>query len=147
MTLDNSNNSVVDIWKHTEAGQLKLEGLTDKDEGQEPSQVFSLFGCHWRPSTNQTQTANYQSTGLTGFSTYLAGMDAMDFINFPNKRHVTPEANWKNLNLWQGEFARSAYDANNVIIGGTGYNGILGIGPPPDATSRMRISIAIPQTT
>ena len=51
------------------------------------------------------------------------------------------------MNLWQGDFARSAYDANNVIMAGTGYNCILGIGPPPDSNSRMRISTSIPQTT
>lgn len=147
MAIDNSNNSVVDLWKHTDAGQLKLEGLTDKDEGMEPAQVFSLFGCHWRPSTNQPAIANYQSTGLTAYYTYLAGRDAQIFINFPNKRHVTPEAKWQNMNLWQGDFARSAYDANNVIMAGTGYNCILGIGPPPDSNSRMRIAAAIPQTT
>jgi hypothetical protein len=147
MAIDNSNNSVVDIWKHTEAGQLKLEGLTDKDEGMEPAQVFSLFGCHWRPSTNQPSIANYQGTGLTANYAYLAGRDAQIFINFPNKRHVTPEAKWQNMNLWQGDFARSAYDANNVIMAGTGYNCILGIGPPPDSNSRMRIAAAIPQTT
>lgn len=147
MAIDNSNNSVVDIWKHTEAGQLKLEGLTDKDEGMEPAQVFSLFGCHWRPSTNQPQIANYQSAGVTALYTYLAGRDAMIFINFPNKRHVTPEAKWQNMNLWQGDFARSAYDMNGVIMGGTGYNCILGIGPPPDNNSRMRIAAAVPQTT
>ena len=63
MAIDNSNNSVVDIWKHTEAGQLKLEGLTDKDEGMEPAQVFSLFGCHWRPSTNQPSRQTIRAPG------------------------------------------------------------------------------------
>jgi hypothetical protein len=60
---------------------------------------------------------------------------------------VTPEAQWKNMNLWQGDFARSAYDMNGVIMGGTGYNCILGIGTPPDNNSRMRIAAAVPQTT
>lgn len=147
MAIDNSNNSVVDIWKHTEAGQLKLEGLTDKDEGMEPSQVFSLFGCRWRPSTNQPQIANWEGSGLTAFYTYLAGMDAMVFINFPNKRHTSLDPRWQNMNLWSGEYQRSAYDANGVIMAGTGYNSILGIGPPPDTTSRMRIAGAVPQTT
>jgi hypothetical protein len=147
MAIDNSNNSVVDIWKHTEAGQLKLEQLVDKDEGMAPAQIFSLFGCHWRPSTNQPQIANWQGSGLTAFYTYLAGMDAMIFINFPNKRHTSINEQWKNMDLWSGEYQRSGYDANGVIMGGTGYNGILGIGPPPDTTSRMRIAGAVPQTT
>lgn len=147
MAIDNSNNSIVDIWKHTESGQIKLKQLTDKDDGQESAQIFSLFGAHWRPSTNQPQIANWQGSGLTAFYTYLAGMDAMVFINFPNKRHTSLDPQWKNMNLWSGEYQRSAYDANNVIMAGTGYNAILGIAPPPDTTSRMRIAGAVPQTT
>jgi hypothetical protein len=147
LTLDNSNNSVVDIWKHTDAGQLKLEPL-DGEDGMAPVKILELFGCHWRKSTNQTQTANWQGSGQTGISTYLAGMDAIVFINFPNKRHTKPGYNWKNMDLWADEFtARTAFDANQVIAAGTGYNCVLGVGLPPDQTSRARIAIAVPQTT
>ncbi len=150
LQLDNSNNSVVDIWKHTDAGQLKLEGLTQADEGQGFTRILELFGARWRQSTNQTQYAAWQGGSATGVSTYCAGKNAIVFINFPNKRHTKIDPRWENMNLWAGEYtAKTAYDPNGLIYGGTGYNCVLGVGLPPDpaATSRMRIAVAVPQTT
>jgi hypothetical protein len=150
LQLDNSNNSVVDIWKHTDAGQLKLEELTMADEGQGETKILELFGARWRQSTNQTQYANWQGGGTTGVSTYLAGKHAMVFINFPNKRHTKIDPRWENMNLWAGEYvAKTAYDPNGLIMAGTGYNCVLGVGltPDPVATSRARIAVAVPQTT
>jgi hypothetical protein len=150
LLLDNSNNSVVDVWKHTDAGQVKLEALTDTDDGQQPVRVIELFGARWRQSTNQTQYANWQSSGLTGISTYLAGESAVIFVNFKNSRHTKVDPNWKNINLWAGEYAtKTAFDPNGLIMAGTGYNAILGVGLPPDpaSTSRARIAVAVPQTT
>lgn len=150
LQLDNSNNSVVDIWKHTDAGQLKLEGLTQADEGQGSTPILELMGGRWRQSTNQTQYAAWQGGSATGVSTYCAGKNAIVFINFPNKRHTKIDPRWENMNLWAGEYtAKTAYDPNGLIYGGTGYNCVLGVGLPPDpaATSRMRIAVAVPQTT
>jgi hypothetical protein len=151
LQLDNSNNSVVDIWKHTDAGQLKLEPLTATDpDGQNSTRILELFGARWRQSTNQTQYTAWQSSSAVGVSTYLAGKEAIIFVNFPNKRHTKVDPVWKNMNLWAGEYtARTPYDANQVIAAGTGYNCVLGVGLPPDplATSRARIAVAVPQTT
>ena len=150
LQLDNSNNSVVDIWKHTDAGQLKLEGLTQADEGQGSTRILELFGARWRQSTNQTQYAAWQGGSATGVSTYCAGKNAIVFINFPNERHTKIDPRWENMNLWAGQYtAKTAYDPNSLIYGGTGYNCVLGVGLPPDpaATSRMRIAVAVPQTT
>ena len=149
LTLDNSNNSIVDIWKHTDAGQLKLEALTDPGaDGEAPTKILELFGAHWRQSTNQTQYTNWQGSGLTGVSTYLAGADAIVFVNFPNKRHTKIDPRWQNMSLWAGEYKeRTAYDPNGLIMAGTGYNCVFGVGLPPDTTSRMRIAVAVPQTT
>lgn len=147
MTLDNSNNSIVDIWKHTDMGQVKLEGL-DGEDGESPVKIIELFGCHWRKSTNQTQTTSWQGSALTAISTYLSGMDSLVFLNFANKRFTPAGHNWKNMDLWAGEYKdRTAYDPNGLIIGGTGYNCVLGCGFVPDTTSRMRIAKAVPQTT
>ena len=49
LQLDNGNNSVVDIWKHTDAGQLKLEGLTQADEGQGSTRILELLGAPVAP--------------------------------------------------------------------------------------------------
>lgn len=149
LSLDNSNNSIVDIWKHTSEGQLRLESLTDPGaKGEGSTRILELFGARWRQSTNQTQTAAWQGGAAAGVSTYLAGEDAIVFVDFPNKRHTKIDPNWMNMNLWAGMYAeRTAYDANGIIIGGTGYNCVLGVGLPPDQTSRARIAIAVPQTT
>jgi hypothetical protein len=145
--LDNSNNSVVDILKHTEDGQMMLRELTDEDKGETPIKVLELFGCKWLSSTNCTQTANWQGSGLTALSTYLAGFQAMIFVNLPSARHTDPHPRWENMDLWAGQYQRSAYDPAGVIAAGTSYNTILGIGPPPDTVSRARIAKAVPQTT
>jgi hypothetical protein len=150
MQIDNGNNSIVDIWKHTDSGQLKLEELTNADEGQGSTKILELFGARWRQSTNQTQYAAWQGGATTGVSTYLAGINAIIFINFPNKRHTQLDPRWENMNLWAGEYvAKTAYDPNGLIMAGTGYNAILGVGLPPDpaSTSRARIAVAVPQTT
>jgi hypothetical protein len=145
--LDNTNNSIIDMLKHTGEGQTKLEELTDEDEGEKSVGILRLFGADWFPSTNCTATLNWQGSGLTGFSTYLAGEDAMVRITLESARHTNPGVKWENLDLWAGEYARSAYDGAGVIAAGTSYNMISGIGPSPDNTSRARISIAVPQTT
>jgi len=145
--LDNTNNSIVDMLKHTGEGQTKLEELTDEDEGEKSVGILRLFGGDWFPSTNCTATTNWQGSGLTGYSTYLAGEDAMVRVTLESARHTNPGVNWKNLDLWAGEYARSAYDGAGVIAAGTSYNMISGIGPSPDNTSRARIAIAVPQTT
>jgi len=148
--LDNSNNRVVDIWKHTDAGQLKLENLTDENEGEGFTKILDLAGARWRQSTNQTQIAAWQGGSAAGVSTYLVGHDAMVFVNFPNKRHTKIDPKWQNMSLWASEYtARTAFDANQLIAGGTGYNVVLGVGLPPDpaATSRARIFVSVPQTT
>lgn len=147
IALDTGNNSIVDIWKHTTEGQAKLQVLDDYDG--EGVRCLELFGCKWMKSTNCTQTANWQSSGDTGVSTYLAGKDAMLFVDLPRKRGTNlADGNWKNMTLWAGEYSMgNSYDPPGVIAAGTSYNAIFGLGPPPDPTSRARIAIAVPQTT
>jgi len=147
--LDNSNNSIVDIWKHTEAGQMGLKALSDIRENDKGGDtMFDLAGATWRTSTNQTTYANWQGGGTTGISTYCAGKDAMIFLDMESAKHTKVVERWQNLNLWMSDFARSAYDPNNYIKAGTGYNAIIGVGLTPDpTTSRARIAVAVPQTT
>lgn len=145
--LDNTNNSIIDMLKHTGEGQTKLEELTDEDEGEKSVGILRLFGGDWFPSTNCTAYPNWQGSGLTAYSTYLAGEDAMVRVTLESARHTNPGVKWENLDLWAGEYARSAYDGAGVIAAGTSYNMISGIGPSPDNTSRARIARAVPQTT
>lgn len=148
MALDNSNNSVVDILKHTPEGLMKLEELPDGPDGDEVKYI-ELMGSRWMMSTNQTQTANFQSSGLTAIRTYLAGKDAIVAIKLdrPDRTNVD-DGQYKNMVLWRGEYKMgNQADPAGVIGAGTSYNAILAFGVPPDTTSRARCFDAVPQTT
>lgn len=148
MALDNTNNSIVDIMKHTPEGMLKLEELPDGKNGDEVK-VIELFGCKWFMSTNQTQTANYLSSGTTAIRTYLAGQDAVIAIKLsrPDRTDID-DGQYQNMTLWMGEYKPGQVaDPAGVIGAGTSYNTILAFGPPPDVTSRARCWDAVPQTT
>ena len=148
VALDNANNSIVDILKHTPEGQMKLAELPDGPEGDEVKYI-ELFGCRWMMSTNQTQTANYQGSGQTAFRTYLAGKDAIVAIKLDRAdRTNVDDGQPKNMTLWRGEYKPgNSFDPSGVIGAGTSYNAILAFGVPPDVTSRARCFDAVPQTT
>jgi hypothetical protein len=148
LALDNSNNSIVDIWKHTPEGQMKLEELPDGPEGDE-AKVIELFGCRWLPSTNQTQTASFQGSSSTAVRTYLAGKDTVIAVKLdrPDRTNID-DGQYKNMTLWRGEYKPgNQADPAGVIGAGTSYNFIGGFGLPPDTTSRARCFDAVPQTT
>lgn len=148
MALDNSNNSIVDILKHTPEGMLKLEELPDGPEGDEVKYI-ELFGCRWMMSTNQTQTASFQGSSQTAIRTYLAGKDAAIAVKLdrPDRTNID-DGQYKNMSLWRGEYKPgNQADPAGVIGAGTSYNFIGGFGLPPDTTSRARCFDAVPQTT
>ena len=151
MALDNSNNSIVDILKHTPEGMMKLEELPDGPDGDE-IKYFSMFGCRWMPSTNCTQSTTSAvavASGLTSVRTYLAGKDAVIAIKLdrPDRTNIDDGA-YRNMTLWRGEYKPgSSFDPAGVIGAGTSYNVILAFGVPPDTTSRARCFDAVPQTT
>ena len=148
MALDNSNNSIVDILKHTPEGQLKLEELPDGPEGDEVKYI-ELFGCRWLMSTNQTQTTSYQSSTSTAIRTYLAGKDAVIAVKLdrPDRTNID-DGQYKNMTLWRGEYKPgNQADPAGVIGAGTSYNFIGGFGLPPDTTSRARCFDAVPITS
>ena len=153
LALDNSNNSIVDILKHTPEGLLKLEELPDGPDGDEVRYI-ELCGARWMKSTNCTQTTGSQSpvstaSGLTAVRTYIAGKDAMVAIKLdrPDRTQVD-DGDYRNMRLWRGEYKMgSPADPAGVVGAGTSYNFILGFGPPPDTTSRARCFDAVPQTT
>jgi hypothetical protein len=148
VALDNSNNSIVDLWKHTLEGQLKLEELPDGPDG-DGAKYIDLFGARWLKSTNQTQTASFQGSAQTAVRTYLAGKDAVIAVKLdrPDRTNID-DGQYKNMNLWRGEYKMgNQADPAGVIGAGTSYNFIGGFGLPPDTTSRARCFDAVPQTT
>jgi len=153
MALDNSNNSIVDILKHTPQGMLKLEELPDGPEGDEVK-YLELCGARWMRSTNCTQTTGTQSavstaSGLTAVRTYIAGKDAMVAIKLdrPDRTNIG-DGDHRKMRLWRGEYKPgNVADPAGIVGAGTSYNAILAFGPPPDTTSRARCFDAVPQTT
>lgn len=151
MALDNSNNSVVDILKHTPEGLMKLEELPDGPEGDEVNYI-ELMGARWMRSTNCTQSttsAVAMASGLTSVRTYIAGKDAMVAIKLdrPDRTNID-DGNYRNMTLWRGEYKPgNVADPAGVVGAGTSYNVILAFGVPPDPTSRARCFDAVPQTT
>jgi hypothetical protein len=146
VALDTGNNSIVDIWKRTDSGQVKLEELPGNDEG---IKILELFGCRWMESTNCTQTTNWKATGNTAIRTYLAGKDAVIAIKLdrPDRTDIE-DGQYQNMTLWAGEYKPGQVaDPAGVIGAGTSYNAILAFGPPPDTTSRARCWDAVPVTT
>lgn len=148
LALDNSNNSIVDIMKHTPEGQMKLQELPDGPDG-DSAKIVEMFGCRWLPSTNQTQTAAFQGSAQVAVRTYLAGKDAVIAVKLdrPDRTNID-DGQAKNMNLWRGEYKMgNQADPAGVIGAGTSYNFIGGFGLPPDTTSRARNFDAVPQTT
>jgi hypothetical protein len=148
LALDNSNNSIVDIMKHTPEGTLKLQELPDGPDG-DSAKIIEMFGCRWLPSTNQTQTAAFQGSAQVAVRTYLAGRDAVIAVKLdrPDRTNID-DGQAKNMNLWRGEYKMgNQADPAGVIGAGTSYNFIGGFGLPPDTTSRARCFDAVPQTT
>lgn len=151
MALDNSNNSVVDILKHTPEGLMKLEELPDGPEGDEVKYI-ELCGCRWMRSTNCTTSTTSPvavASGLTSVRTYIAGKDAMVAIKLdrPDRTDID-DGNARNMRLWRGEYKPgNVADPAGVVGAGTSYNAILAFGVPPDTTSRARCFDAVPQTT
>lgn len=151
MALDNSNNSVVDILKHTPEGLMKLEELPDGPEGDEVNYI-ELMGARWMRSTNCTQSttsAVATASGLTSVRTYIAGKDAIVAIKLdrPDRTNID-DGNYRNMTLWRGEYKPgNVADPAGVVGAGTSYNVILAFGVPPDPTSRARCFDAVPQTT
>jgi hypothetical protein len=148
VALDTGNNSIVDIWKHTPEGQMRLSELPDPEEG-DSIRFAELFGCRWMASTNCTTTTNWLATGKTAIRTYLAGRDAAITIKLSRENRTdVGDGQYENMKLWMGEYGMgNQADPPGVIGAGTSYNAILAFGPPPDTTSRARCWDAVPQTT
>ncbi len=151
LALDSSNNSVVDILKHTPEGLLKLEELPDGPEGDEVKYI-ELCGARWMRSTNCTTSTTSPvavASGQTSIRTYLAGKDAVVAIKLdrPDRTNID-DGRYQNMKLWRGEYKPgSVADPAGVVGAGTSYNVILAFGVPPDTTSRARCFDAVPQTT
>jgi hypothetical protein len=147
LMIDNTNNSIVDIMKHTPEGLARLTELPEVD-GQEV-RMIDLCGTYWMTSTQVTQYPNWQGSGLTGLSSYLAGEDAVIAVKMDRPdRSSLGDGKSNSVKISRVNYTQpSKADPAGVIKASTSYNWIGSFGPAPDPTSRARVWVAVPQTT
>jgi hypothetical protein len=80
---DTSNNSPIDVLKHTSEGLMKMEELPSADL----TEVFELpgTGVDFFQTNLVTMTSNYQTTGSTALRTYIFGRDGVIAINLAGR--------------------------------------------------------------
>jgi len=136
---DTSQNSPLDILKHTAPGLMKLDdlGTTDQAEVVEfPSSAVAFF-----KSTQVTTTANYQSvTGLTALRTYIFGRDGVIAINLGGNGDTSyGDGDWRNIKCNVVQNAPiSVADPAGLIPGWTSYKVHYTASLPPDTVMRLR---------
>jgi hypothetical protein len=136
---DNSNDSPIDILKHTPVGQAKMEELVSVDLTETielPSSGVQFF------QTNLvTQSNNYKSVaGLVGLRTYIYGRDGIFSINLGAKGDTGfGDGEWRNIecNIVQNA-APTVADPEGLIPGWTSYRVHFTTSLGPDTTIRQR---------
>lgn len=136
---DASNNSPIDILKHTPAGTARMEDLISTDLG-EMIEIPST-GVHFFQTNLVTTTANYKSvTGLTALRTYIFGRDGIFAIKLGAQGDTEfGDGHWQNIkcNIVQ-DAAISVADPEGLTPGWTSYKVHFTTSLGPDTTIRMR---------
>jgi len=136
---DNSNDSPIDILKHTPVGQAKMDELVSVDL----EEVIELpsTGTHFFQTNLVTKTSNYKGvTGLTALRTYIFGKDGIFAINLGAQNDTTfGDGDWRNIkcNIVQNAEPTVA-DPEGLIPGWTSYRVHFTTSLGPDTTIRMR---------
>jgi N4-gp56 family major capsid protein len=136
---DNSNDSPIDILKHTPVGQARMDELVSVDL----TEVIEIpsTGVHFFQTNLVTQTANYKGvTGLTALRTYIFGRDGVFAINLGASNDTSyDDGDWRNIkcNIVQNAEPTVA-DPEGLIPGWTSYRVHFTTSLGPDTTIRMR---------
>ena len=136
---DNSNDSPIDILKHTPAGQARMDELVSVDL----TEVIELpsTGVHFFQSNLVTKTQNYGgTTGLVALRTYIFGKDGIFAINLGAQGDTTyGDGEWRNIkcNIVQNAEPTVA-DPEGLIPGWTSYRVHFTTSLGPDTTIRQR---------
>jgi hypothetical protein len=136
---DNSNNSTLDMLKHTPVGQARMDELVSVDL----TEVIELpaSGVHFFQSNQVTTTSNYKSvTGLTALRTYIYGRDGIFAINLGAQGDTQyGDGEWQNIkcNIIQNA-EPSVADPEGLIPGWTSYRVHFTTSLGPDTTIRIR---------
>ena len=136
---DNSNDSPIDILKHTVQGQQKMDELVSVDL-EEMIEIPST-GVNFFQTNLVTKTSNYKGvTGLTALRTYIFGRDGIFAINLGAQGDVNyGDGEWQNIkcNVVQNAEPTVA-DPEGLIPGWTSYRIHFTTSLGPDTTIRMR---------
>jgi hypothetical protein len=136
---DASNNSPIDILKHTPVGLAKMEDLISVDL----TEMIELpsSGVHFFQSNQVTSTANYKSvSGLTALRTYIFGRDGIYSIKLGAQGDTEfGDGEWQNINCNIVQNAEpTVADPEGLIPGWTSYRVHFTTSLGPDTTVRIR---------
>jgi len=94
---DNSNDSPIDILKHTPVGLAKMEDLVSVDLAEMVE--LPTTGVRFFQTNQVTQTANYKSvTGLTALRSYIFGRDGIFSIKLGAQGDTSfGDGEWSNI--------------------------------------------------
>lgn len=136
---DNSNNSTLDMLKHTPVGLAKMDDLISVDLAEMIELPAS--GVRFFQSNQVTTTSGYKSvTGLTALRTYIFGRDGIFSIKLGAQGDVGfGEGQWQNIkcNIVQNA-PMSVADPEGLIPGWTSYRVHFTTSLGPDTTIRIR---------
>lgn len=138
---DTSNNSPIDIAKHTKEGLAKMEDYISADVVH--TVEYPSSNAKFYRSNLVTTIANFQSvSGLTGLSTYLAGQDGVFAYDLaaPGDTPID-DGDWRGIECFiERNFPKSAYDPPGVVPGAASYKCHFTASYGPDlTTARVRV--------
>ena len=118
---DTSNNSPIDVLKHTSEGLMRMEELPSADL----TEVFELPGTavDFFQTNLVTTTTNYKTTGSTALRTYIFGRDGVIAINLAGRGDTSyGDGNYRGIkcNVVQNAPV-SVSDPEGLIPGWTSY--------------------------
>lgn len=112
---DNTAGGVIDILKYTESGsQSMLRGI-------QGYRVIDLAGVRFIETTTVPTTANFPSSGKTGYHTYVVGQDAVFAVSL-GATDVPNERNFQLIVKNYGRGDANQADPANVIGATIAYN-------------------------
>jgi hypothetical protein len=136
---DNSNDSPIDILKHTPVGQSRMEDLLSVDLTEMIE--FPSSGVRFFQTNQVTQTATYKGVaGLTALRTYIFGRDGIFSIKLGAQGDTGfGDGEWQNIkcNIVQNA-EPSVADPEGLIPGWTSYKVHFTTSLGPDTTIRIR---------
>jgi len=138
---DTSNNSPIDIAKHTKEGLAAMESYISADVVHMVE--YPSSNARFYRSNLVTTITNYQSvSGLTGLTTYLAGQDGVFAYDMAAPGDTAfDDGDWRGIECFLvRDFPKSAYDPPGVVPGAASYKVHYTASYGPDlVTARLRI--------